>query len=180
MELETPRLRMRHWRAEDRAPFIAMNCEPEVLRYLPPITAAASDALLDRFDAHFAHHGFGIWALEERASGALIGACGLQHVPFDLHFTPAVEIGWRLATAWHGKGLAREAAEAALGAAFGPLALPRIVSFTVPANRASWGLMERLGMRRVGMFDHPKLPEGDRLRQHVLYEVTAAEVRSGR
>ena len=173
MELETQRLRLRYWRAEDRVPFFAMNCEPAVLRHLPPLTRAASDALLDRWEAHFAQHGFGLWALEERGSGKMVGACGLQHVPFDLHFTPAIEIGWRLASAWHGKGLAREAAEAALATAFSSLGLGRVVSFTVPANRPSWGLMERLGMRRIGTFNHPRLPEGDPLRLHVLYEIRA-------
>jgi len=173
MELETPRLYLRHWRAEDRAPFFALNSEPAVLRYLPPITRAASDAMLDRFDAHFGEHGFSYWALEERETGALVGACGLSHVTFDVYFAPAVEIGWRLATAWHGKGLAREAAQAVLDAAFTRLGLDRVVSFTVPANCASWRLMERLGMRQVGTFDHPKLPEGHPLRFHVLYEIRA-------
>ena len=171
MQLETPRLTLRRWRPEDREPFWALNSDPEVLRYLPPITRSQSDALIDKYEAHHAEHGFANWALEERASGALIGSCGLMHVGFDLPFVPAIEIGWRLSATRHGQGLAREAAVEVLRAAFTQLGLDRIVSFTTPANRPSWGLMERLGMTRIGTFEHPKLPEGHPLRHHVLYEI---------
>jgi RimJ/RimL family protein N-acetyltransferase len=175
MELTSPRLRLRRWRPDDRPLFAAINEEPAVRRYLTPLTREGLDAMLDRIDAHFARHGWGFWALEERSSGVLIGMCGLMHVEWQAFFTPAVEIGWRLSTPWQGKGLAREAAEAALDAAFGSLGLARVVSFTVPANRASWGLMERLGMRRIGAFDNPSLPAGHSLRQQVVYETTAAD-----
>lgn len=155
-------------------PFADLNAEPEVIRHLGPMRVGGSDALIDRFEAHFEEHGFGYWALEERGAGALIGACGLSHVTFDVPFAPAVEIGWRLSGRWHGMGLAREAAQAVLDAAFHRFGLRRIVSFTVPANTASWGLMERLGMKRIGMFDNPMLPAGHALRAQVLYEITAA------
>jgi RimJ/RimL family protein N-acetyltransferase len=173
MELETPRLRLRYWRPEDRAAFAAINAEAAVLRHLQPLTREGLDSMLDRFDRHFAQHGWSYWALEERKSGALIGACGLSHATFDAFFTPAVEIGWRLSTGWQGKGLAREAAEAVLQAAFERLRLKRVVSFTVPANNASWGLMERLGMRKIGEFDHPGLPKSHALRRQVVYEIDA-------
>ena len=172
-ELLTPRLRMRPWRPEDRAPFAALNAEPAVAHLLPPSTRALSDAWLDRIDQQFAAQGWGFWALEDRATETLIGLCGLAQVPWQAFFTPAVEIGWRLSTPWHGRGLAREAAEATLHFAFGPLGLDRVVAFTVPANTASWGLMERLGMRRLGAFDHPNLAEGDPLRAHIVYKITA-------
>jgi RimJ/RimL family protein N-acetyltransferase len=170
-ELLTPRLRLRLWGPEDRAPFAAINAEPHVRRYLRPTTRAGSDAWLDAIDRQFATEGWGFWAVEARETGALIGLCGLGHVPWEAFFTPAIEIGWRLARAWQGRGLAREAAEAVLGFAFGTLGLDRVVAFTVPANTASWALMERLGMRKLGTFDHPMLPEGDPLRAHVVYEI---------
>ena len=100
-----------------------------------------------------------------------IGFCGLSRVPFAARFTPAVEIGWRLFPAFWGRGLAREAAVLALDAAFGPLALDEVVAFTVPANAPSWRLMHRLGMRPDGGFEHPRLPEGHRLRPHLLYRL---------
>jgi len=175
MELDSPRLRLRHWRPEDRAKFAVINEDPAVLRHLSPLTRAGSDAMLDRIEAHFARHGWGSWALEERSSGALIGMCGLEHIPWRAFFTPAVEIGWRLSAPWQGKGLAREAAETALGFAFESLGLDRVVSVTTPANTASWGLMERLGMRKLGEFDHPSLPEGHAFRRQVVYEIVAPD-----
>jgi len=95
-------------------------------------------------------------------------------VTFEAHFTPAVEVGWRLGPAFWGKGYASEAARAALRIGFEELNLDQIVSFTVPANKASWAVMERLGMTRdAGRdFDHPRLPVGHLLRQHVLYRLT--------
>ncbi len=131
--------------------------------------------MLERIDAHFASHGWGFWAVEHRDSAALIGLCGLAQVAWQAFFTPAVEIGWRLSTPFQGKGLAREAATLALDAAFGPIGLDRVVSFTVPANTASWRLMERLGMRHLGQFDHPRLPKGDPLRRHVVYVISRME-----
>jgi len=176
MELETPRLHLRRWRSEDRAPFAALNAEPSVTRYLAPLRPGGTDALIERFEAHFDQYGYSYWALEERETGALIGACGLSHVTFDVPFKTAVEIGWRLSGQWQGKGLARESAQAVLDAGFRVFGLARIVSLTVRANRASWGLMERLGMTRTGTFENPMLPEGHPLRLHVLYEIRAAGV----
>jgi RimJ/RimL family protein N-acetyltransferase len=172
MDLESPHLRLRRWRSEDRPTFAAINAEPGVRRYLLPSTREGSDAMLDRIDAHFVRYGWGFWALEERESGALIGLCGLAHISWGAFFTPAVEMGWRLSTPWQGQGLA-EAAETALTFAFDSLRLTRVVSFTVPANTASWGLMERLGMQKLGEFNHPRLPEGHPLCRHVLYEIAA-------
>ena len=109
---------------------------------------AQSDALVDRVQAHFAERGYGPWALELPGEAAFIGFTGLFDVTMDVHFAPTVEIGWRLAPAYWGRGLAREAAETALDFAFERLRLPEVVAFTTPPNRRSWGLMERLGMRR--------------------------------
>ena len=95
----------------------------------------------------------------------------MQHVAFEARFTPAVEIGWRLFPSFWGQDLAREAADLALDAAFGPLALDEVIAFTVPANRPSWGLMRRLGMRPDGAFEHPRSPEGHALRSHLLYRM---------
>ena len=98
MDLESPRLRLRRWRPEDRPTFAAINAELGVRRYLLPPTREGSDAMLDRIDAHFARHGWGFWALEERESSALSGLCGLAHIPWEAFFTPALEIGWRLSS----------------------------------------------------------------------------------
>ncbi|MEZ2132956.1 MULTISPECIES: GNAT family N-acetyltransferase [unclassified Sinorhizobium] len=170
-ELETERLLLRRWRPEDREPFFTINCEPEVVRYLTPRTREQSDDMTFRIEQHFEDHGWGFWALEDKAQSKLIGLCGLSTIDWKLPFTPAVEIGWRLSTPWQGKGYAREAAERVLSFAFDDLGLDRVVSFTVPDNRNSWGLMRRLGMRQVGEFRHPNLPMDHPLSQHVLYEI---------
>jgi ribosomal-protein-alanine N-acetyltransferase len=124
-----------------------------------------------RNQAHMAQHGFGFFAVELRDTGELIGLAGLSHVPFEAHFTPCVEIGWRLAAAHWNRGLATEAARECLRYGFEHLALAEVVAFTVPANQRSRRVMEKLGMTRNAAddFDHPRLPEGHPLRRHVLY-----------
>jgi RimJ/RimL family protein N-acetyltransferase len=169
------RLRLRPWHANDRAAFAALNAEPEMSRYLSPFTREKSDAALDRIVAHFGRHGWGYWALEELEGGALIGLCGLMHVPWEEFFTPAVEISWRLSAKWQGQGLAKEAAQTALTFAFETLKLDRVVAFTVTGNAPSWGLMKRLGMRKIGEFDNPEFPEGHPLRRNVVYEIGAPD-----
>ncbi len=177
-EIVTPRLLLRRWRDADRAPFAAMNADPEVMRYFPAtLDRAASDALVDRVEQHLARHGFGLWALEVRATGALVGFTGLSPMPDGVPGA-GYEIGWRLARpAWH-QGYATEAATAARDVALGPLGMPELWSMTAVLNTPSQAVMRRIGMTRHGEFDHPRVPEGP-LRRHVLYRLTAQEVRSG-
>jgi RimJ/RimL family protein N-acetyltransferase len=122
--------------------------------------------------------------VELRASAAFIGFVGLRAPPFEAPFTPCIEIGWRLERESWGKGFATEAGLECLRFAFETLDLPEVVSFTVPQNRRSRAVMERLGMLHDldGDFDHPRLPEGHPLRRHVLYRLPRAEWRlmSGR
>jgi RimJ/RimL family protein N-acetyltransferase len=175
--LHTPRLVLRPWRDEDVDSFAAMFDDPAVMEFLPAQKdRAAIEALLGRMRAHLDARGFGWWAAELKSSGAFIGFVGLSRVPFEAHFTPAVEVGWRLASAHWGKGYATEGARAALHAGFTRLGLGEIVSFTVPPNARSWGVMTRIGMTHdpADDFDHPRLPEGDPLRRHVLYRISRA------
>src|ERR1044071_2642051 len=177
MELTSKRLKLRPWRADERDAFAALNAEPEMARYLSPFSRAKSDAMLERIVAHFARHGWDYWALEERQRGIPIGSCGLMHVPFDAFFTPAVEISWRLSSKFQGKGLAKEAARTVLDFAFGSIKLDRVVAFTASGNAPSWGLMERLGMHKIGAFDNAEFPDGHALRVNVVYEIRASEWR---
>ena len=173
-ELRTKRLLLRSFGPNDRESFRALNADPEVMRHFPaPMDAATSDGLLERMAAHWAEHGFGLWAVERLADGAVLGFTGLSRPSFDSHFTPAVEVGWRLARDAWGHGYATEAARAALAFGFEALDLEEIVSFTVPANDRSRRVMERLGMSRdpEDDFDHPRLPRGHPLRRHVLYRL---------
>jgi RimJ/RimL family protein N-acetyltransferase len=175
--LRTPRLLLREWHDDDYAPYAAMCAEPGVMDYLLPYAdRAASDAWIDRVRAHHAEHGFAQMAVELPENGRLIGAIGLLRVRFAAAFAPAVEIGWRLAPGYWGKGYAMEGARAALDDGFGRFGLDEIVAFTVPTNRASWGLMQRLGMQRdpADDFDHPSVPEANPLRRHILYRLRRA------
>lgn len=179
----TERLLLRTWRPSDREPFARMNADPEVMRHFPaPLQRAESDALADRIEAHFAAHGFGLWAVEVVGGAPFVGFVGLQVVPFEAPFTPAVEIGWRLAASAWGRGYATEAAREAVRIAFEELRLPALVSFTTPQNVRSRRVMERIGMvpDPAGDFDHPRLPEGHPLRRHVLYRLAPASGRADR
>lgn len=176
--LETPRLRLRAWVAADLLPFAALNADPEVMEHFPsPLDRAASDGLAERIRGNLAANGWGLWAAEVRPDvegpTGFIGFIGLAEPRFDAHFTPAVEIGWRLAREAWGRGFATEGAQAALTYAFEGLGLDEVVSFTVPGNVRSRRVMAKLGLGHDpgDDFDHPKLPEGHAFRRHVLYRI---------
>lgn len=172
IELQTERLCLRQWRPADRAALAALSSDPRVMEYLSePLTRAASDAMADRFQSLIAERGWGFWAAEHRATRELIGFVGLHTPALALPFAPCVEIGWRLAAPYWGKGLATEAAKEALRAGFETLELPEIVAFTALGNVRSRAVMQRLGMREAGTFDHPHVPEGSPLRLHCLYRL---------
>lgn len=174
-ELRTERLLLRAWRDDDLEPFAAINADPEVRRHFPGVLERGeSDAQAERIRAGFAAHGFGLWAVEVPGQAAFIGFVGLSVPVFEAGFTPCVEIGWRLARAYQGRGYATEAARAVVRFGFTRAGLDEIVSFTVPANLASRRVMEKLGMQHTEDFDHPLLPEGHPLRRHVLYRLSRA------
>ena len=182
MEPVTERLLLRRWKDEDRAPFAALNADPAVMEHFPArLTRAESDAFVDRIEQQLEDRGWGLWALEERSSGRFLGFTGLNVPGFQAHFTPAVEIGWRLARDAWGFGYAGEAARAAAAVAFDEVGLDEIVSFTATSNVRSMRVMERIGMTRdpADDFDHPALPEGSPLRRHVLYRLASRSRRSG-
>jgi RimJ/RimL family protein N-acetyltransferase len=178
-ELRTERLLLRRWREEDRRPFATLNADPAVMEFFPaPLDRDRSDELFERIELGFERHGFGLWALEVRRSGEFVGFTGLAVPPFEAHFMPAVEVGWRLARSAWGNGYATEAGRASLEHGFGELGLEEIVSMTAVGNRRSRAVMERLGMARDSAddFEFPTLPPGDPLRPHVLYRIRAPQV----
>lgn len=178
--LKTERLVLRRWRDGDREPFAALNADPEVMEHFPATLARdQSDALIERIEANFDRRGFGLWAVEIAETGRFIGFTGLSVPGFQAHFTPAVEIGWRLARSAWGHGYASEAARRALSFAFEDLGLSQVVAFTSRTNLRSQGVMRRIGMTRdpADDFDHPLLDQGHPLRRHVLWRSTAASRR---
>ncbi len=169
--LRTERLLLRPWRDSDRDPWAALNADPEVMAHFPSVlTRVEADAAFDRISAAIDERGWGLWAVD--IDGAFLGFTGLQPVPSDLPFAPALEVGWRLARSAWGHGYATEAAQAALEVAFEELKRDEVVSMTAATNERSRRVMERLGMTRDASddFDHPRVPEGP-LRRHVLYRL---------
>jgi ribosomal-protein-alanine N-acetyltransferase len=173
--VKTDRLVLRRWRPGDRAPFAAMNADPEVMEHFPAtLTREQSDVLVDRIEAGFAERGFGLWVVEIAETGQFAGFTGLSVPRFQAHFTPAVEIGWRLARPYWGRGYASEAANRVLGFALGDLGLREVVSFTSTTNVRSQAVMKRIGMTHdpADDFDHPLVEDGHRLQRHVLWRIT--------
>ena len=170
--LLTERLRLREWRDGDVEPFAAMNADPVVMQYFPaPYGYERTSRFVELIRKRWSELGYSLWAVERLDRGRFIGYVGLWPATFPAPFTPAVEVGWRLAADQWGQGFATEGGQAALQYAFGSLGFEEIVSFTSAINVRSWRVMERLGMIRDvrGDFDHPDVPEGHPTRPHVLY-----------
>jgi RimJ/RimL family protein N-acetyltransferase len=165
--LRTSRLLLRQWRDDDVAAFAELSADPAVMEYLVP-----RPGWVARKRAHWEQHGFGQWVVEIPGEASFIGVVGLETVSYEAHFTPAVEVAWRLARAYWGQGYATETARAAIEDGFDRLALDEIVALTVPANWRSRRVMERLGMTYApgDDFEHPNLPQGP-LKRHVLYRL---------
>ena len=177
-DILTQRLLLRQWVTADREPFAALNADPLVMEHFPaPLSRADSDGLADRIEATFRTQGFGFWAVEVPGVTSFAGFIGISVPSFDTHFTPCVEIGWRLARTHWNKGYATEGAAAALRYAFRTLHIAEIVAFTAQGNSRSRRVMEKLGMRHdsAGDFNHPLIPAGHPLYRHVLYRIQNPE-----
>lgn len=172
-EIRTDRLLLRGWREDDKAPYAALNADPEVMRHFPStLTAQQSDEMVDMIAQRWEQNGFGLWAVERLDDGRFIGFVGLSSPSWSPE--PVVEVGWRLAREHWGQGFAPEGARAALDFGFTHVSLPgdEIVSFTTEANDKSRRVMEKIGMRHdpARDFDHPLLPDWAG-RRHVLYVI---------
>lgn len=169
---ETERLILRTWKPEDATAYFLINQDPKVIEFLRgPLTMQDVNDFIPAANRHQEQHGFTLWAAELKSTGELIGWIGLNSIVTGLPFTPTVEIGWRLGSQYWGNGYATEGAKAALAYGFEKCRLQEITSFTVPANKRSIRVMEKIGMRYdpEGDFAHPKLPADHRLSHHILY-----------
>lgn len=172
--LHTKRLLLRRWTDEDRIPLAVINSDHDVMRYrFAPLSRQQSDELIDEIESCFDKHGFGLWAVERRQDGQLLGFAGLAISNFDAPFCPAIDIGWTLAKDAWGCGYATEAAAASLDFAFGALHLSEIVAHTTSLNEPSQAVMRRLGMTHDPHddFDSPWYPTGHARRRFVLYRI---------
>ena len=179
--IKTDRLILRPWRKEDLEPFAELNADPKVMEYFPSILSRKeSDDLAGRISSKLEGQGWGLWAVSVPDIADFIGFIGLSEPSSDAHFTPAVELGWRLAFDHWGKGYATEGAKAVLEYGFETLNLHEIVSFTAIQNMRSRRIMEKIGMHYDPKddFDHPKLPEGHSLRSPLIYRMNHNQWRS--
>lgn len=176
----TPAVILRQWHDSDFEPFASMNADVEVMRFFPrPLTAEESRQALQRFRQGIEQRGWGLWAVQ--VDGRFAGFTGLSEPKFSAHFTPCVEIGWRLRREYWGRGIAFEAAQQAAKYAFLTLCLDQLVTFTAATNLRSRKLMERLGFSHDSRDDfmHPSLEENHPLRHHVLYRKRAEQADAG-
>jgi 3-dehydroquinate dehydratase/shikimate dehydrogenase len=179
--IATDRLLLRPWRASDRAPFAALNADPRVMEWFPSLlTAEVSDRMAEVIDARLREQGWGLWACEVPGVADFIGFVGLNPAQETLGYE-SVEIGWRLAAEYWGRGYAPEAALASLVFGFDTLGLGEAVAFTSTGNAKSRRVMDKIGMTHdPGRdFDHPRVPDGP-LRRQVLYRITREEFEAER
>lgn len=167
--IETDRLILRSWHPDDLPLFADMNKDERVMRYFPALLSdAETESFYERIQNEFSQKGWGLYAVELKATGRFIGYVGLHEIGFEADFAPGVEIGWRLAADYHNKGYATEAAIAVLNMAH-ELGIERVYSFTAKVNLPSERVMQKIGMIKAGEFDHPRLAIDSPLRTHVLY-----------
>lgn len=174
MIIQTDRLILRTWQKNDTQAYFDMNQDPKVIEHL--LGALTMEQVTDFMIAknqQQQERGYTLWAVELKKTSAFIGFIGLNYTDWPAHFTPAVEIGWRLASQYWHQGYATEGAKACLDYGFNKLGLKEVVSFTVPANLASIKVMERIGMTTniKDNFLHPKISKNHPLSQHVLYRI---------
>ena len=180
LKIETPRLTLRQWRDSDADPFAEMNADPRVMEFFPStMTREKSDEMLTRCRDLIAVRGWGIWAVELRDSGELMGCIGLHTPGYDLPFVPCVEVAWRLKVDAWGKGYCSEAARAVIDAGFTQLGLKEIVAYTALPNVRSQAVMRKMGMVRdpAEDFDHPLIGEDHWLRKNCLYRLSGHNVK---
>ena len=177
--LETKRLILREWREENFDAYRAMNSDPLVREFYPGLQSMEkSRDFMRRAAEQDRRYGCFFQPVIEQESGDFVGDLGLARIEFDAPFTGGTEIGWMLRRQYWGRGYAVEMARALLDHAFHHLKLPDVVAFTVPINKRSRRVMEKLGMQHdpEGGFEHPAVPAGHAYRPHVLYRIGSPNV----
>lgn len=170
--LTTPRLGLRTWHETDLEHYARLNSDPEVMRFYPSIYPhEKSRASMLRQIEHQKQHGFCFWATDLLETDAFIGFVGLSIPLFEAHFTPCVEIGWRIDKQHWGKGLAPEGARACLEYARDQPGIDEVYSFTPLSNHPSERVMQKIGMQKIGTFQHPLIEDGHPLKEHLLYHI---------
>lgn len=174
---ETERLRLREWDDEDEVRFYEVMNRPEVMKHLGGLQLPEEwRVAYMRVRACQAEFGHAFWIVEARATGDILGFCGIKRVNSPgSNMTGQHEIGWRLRPEAWGKGIAKEAAIASLDLAFGRFEAPHVIALTVAQNESSWGLMHRLGMKRRKDLDFTDTRFGPELNPNMVYRIEAED-----
>lgn len=169
--IQTARLGLRNWKMGDLNHLVALNANAAVMEYFPnTMTRKQTEGYFRRIQQHFSEFGYGAYAVEELDSKKFVGLVGFNQARFKAAFTPCVEIAWRLCPSVWNQGYATEAAQACLVYGWQELDFKEVYSFTALPNQKSAHLMQKIGMQKVGEFDHPNLKAGHWLKRHVLYK----------
>lgn len=170
--IETPRLILRDWKEEDLRHFRELNSDERVMRYFPgTLSQQQTDSFYDGIQKEFREYHYGLYAVEVKENKEFIGFIGFHRAAFEAEFTPCVEIGWRLKKDSWGNGYATEGAKACLEYGLKKFDFQEVFSFTSKINIPSQRVMEKIGLRYVKEFDHPKLDRDSDLCKHVLYSI---------
>lgn len=170
--LESERVGLRAWKDSDLKEFAALNEDPIVMKHFPKtLNLEESKAALIRMQKHQEERGYTYFAAEEKESGEFLGFVGLYYQDYEAPLRPFVDIGWRLKRGAWGYGFATEAAKACLKFAFEELKLDRVYSVAPVLNVPSERVMQKIGMRKIAEFGHPKIPDDSPLKTCVFYEI---------
>ena len=170
---KSARLGFRNWLKDDLRPMSTINVDPEVMHYFPATQAQSETAsFIERMQKQFSQHGYNYYAVEFLKTSTFIGFIGLSYQNFASPWTPFTDIGWRLDKAYWGQGLASEGAQKVLDFAFDELNLREVYATAPKINTPSIHIMDKIGMRKLGEFVHPKLLDKANLRDCVVYSLS--------
>ena len=172
------RLGFRLWKSADTSVLAALSSDSEVMKFFPAkfwLNTTSAQIYIEKLNEHYDSHGFTYFAVDLLETSQCIGFIGLKTINYHAFFTPAVDIGWRLAKQFWGKGYATEGAVRCANWFFESFEEDRFVSITPIQNSASENVMRKIGMIKVDEFNHPLLKESDPLARHVLYEMRAGD-----
>ena len=174
---KSKRLGFRNWLDEDAEHYGKMNADPVVMEYFPrTYSIEHTREKVQQAKLHFEKHTYGPYAVDLLENGEFIGYIGFVHPDFEADFMPCLEIGWRLKKEVWNKGYATEGAKKCLEYFFENFEIDSIVSFTAILNKKSERIMQKIGMTKIGEFDHPKIDTGHALERHVLYQISRNEL----
>lgn len=170
--VKSKRIGLRPWLAGDVQPMTAINQDPVVMQYFPSLLDKIETVkAMQRYNSHITKYGFGMWAAEHKKDKRLMGIVGLQNIRFESHFAPGIEIGWRLGQSFWNQGFATEAALACLDFAQKQIKVGKVFAFTAVENIKSERVMQKIGMIKMGYFEHPNIDPGHPLAKHVIYQI---------